>query len=274
MGIIEEKWIELLRNSPFNERILFTLLASLSHDIPSYGSHLVCYILYKFNLCSQYKIRQEKWPERELVMKSLRKLLMDSFISPFFTYFVLWPVFTYQGMKMDGPIPDLLTLLAQFTLFLLINDTCFYWVHRLLHYTPLYLRFHKQHHSYYVSTSIAAEYASPVEYVFADVLPTLLGPLLCHNMHPTTYLLWIPIRLIETLDAHSGYDFPFNPWHFIRGSARFHDYHHSHNKGNYGLIPWGWDYLMGTDVDFKNYILKHEKDKKDTNEVVDFKGAK
>jgi len=155
---------------------------------------------------------------------------------------------------MDAPLPDALTVLAQFAFFLVVNDAGFYWVHRLLHYGPLYLRFHKQHHNYFVYASTAAEYASPLEYVFADVLPTLLGPMLCSNMHPVTFFMWIFIRIIETLDAHSGYDFPFSPWRLIRGSSRFHDYHHSHNKGNYGLIPWTWDYLMGSDVDFKNYI--------------------
>ncbi len=50
---------------------------------------------------------------------------------------------------------------------------------------------------------------------------------------------------------HSGYDL-LTPWRLLR-STRPHEYHHSHNKGAYGIFPF-WDRLMGTD---EAYYLEH-----------------
>ena len=72
------------------------------------------------------------------------------------------------------------------------------------------------------------------------------------NSHPITLWLWIILRICETLEAHSGYDFPYSPFHFFSwqgGSAR-HDFHHSHNVGCYGSFTIFWDWICGTDKQF------------------------
>lgn len=56
-------------------------------------------------------------------------------------------------------------------------------------------------------------------------------------------------RSLESNEAHSGYDFGmFN----LCGSCQYHDFHHSHNIGNYGIGTF-WDELMGTNVAFLKY---------------------
>jgi sterol desaturase/sphingolipid hydroxylase (fatty acid hydroxylase superfamily) len=66
--------------------------------------------------------------------------------------------------------------------------------------------------------------------------------------HLTTIWLWFFIRLLETLDAHSGYRFPFSPFawfpNLINGADR-HDYHHSHVVGNFGSFFTGLKVLFG-----------------------------
>jgi len=83
-------------------------------------------------------------------------------------------------------------------------------------------------------------------------------------LHVTEWWLFLAIRLWETIDAHSGYNFPFSPWCWfpsIQGGAERHDFHHSHNVGSFGMLNI-WDPLMGTDKAFrrwkaKQYQLKH-----------------
>ena len=52
----------------------------------------------------------------------------------------------------------------------------------------------------------------------------------------------------ETIDAHCGYEFPLSIWKYLpfHGGPRRHDWHHSHNMGNYGAFTW-WDSWCGTD---------------------------
>ena len=54
------------------------------------------------------------------------------------------------------------------------NDVFFYWTHRLFHSSAVYPVFHKKHHTYTGSISIAAEYAHPVESIVSNIFPTVL----------------------------------------------------------------------------------------------------
>lgn len=44
-----------------------------------------------------------------------------------------------------------------------------------------------------------------VEQVLANQLPTILGPMLMGS-HLITFWLWLALRLVETIEAHCGYD--------------------------------------------------------------------
>lgn len=75
-----------------------------------------------------------------------------------------------------------------------------------------------------------------------------------------TGAIWLIYRIGETVQSHSGYDFPwfsvFNlPWGL---GARAHDYHHSHNRGVYGMYMF-WDRIMGTDAEFRAYVKSGSK---------------
>lgn len=46
-----------------------------------------------------------------------------------------------------------------------LNDTLFYWAHRLLHSNNwMYRKFHAQHHRFIDSIGIASEFAGPVRF--------------------------------------------------------------------------------------------------------------
>lgn len=85
--------------------------------------------------------------------------------------------------------------------------------------------------------------------------------------HLFTVMLFLVVRLAETIDVHSGYEVRVRtraralsprvhshahaqlPWSFFNllDGPRRHDYHHSHNVGNFGTCFHLWDTLLGTD---------------------------
>lgn len=74
--------------------------------------------------------------------------------------------------------------------------------------------------------SLSGEYAHPAETLILGV-GTIIGPL-CLAHHITSVYIWIGIRLLQVVECHSGYDFPWSPRKFIPfwGGAEFHDFHH------------------------------------------------
>eukprot|EP00494_Astrolonche_serrata_P010490 UN10557 len=90
---------------------------------------------------------------------------------------------------------------------LFINDILFYWLHRLFHEIPYLYKMHKQHHKFYTTTSVAAEFAHPVEGLTSNFIPTVFGPLLwgyLYGIHLYSYAFYMICRLWETTEVHSG----------------------------------------------------------------------
>ena len=83
--------------------------------------------------------------------------------------------------------PSLFELMWQTVFCMFMEDTMFYWSHRLLHHPKLYSKIHKKHHEFNNPVGFISEYAHPLEYVFGNVLPTFIGAkILRSNIHFAT----------------------------------------------------------------------------------------
>jgi methylsterol monooxygenase len=113
---------------------------------------------------------------------------------------------------------DSLKIAYQVLLFMLFEDFYHYWMHRLLHHGAWYKYIHKMHHEYAAPFGITAEYAHPLETLILGI-GTIGGPILfvaaTGDLHIITVLAWITVRLLQTVDAHSGYDFPWSLRHIF-----------------------------------------------------------
>lgn len=200
------------------------------------------------------RIQGGKLPGYALVKECLAGNAISHFIvTPIMLYFS-YDMFVYFGMKVNAPIPSIWIFLRDFFVCIWANDTLFYWIHRGLHHGSIYKHIHKKHHDFKTSIGIAAEYAHPIEDAFANTLPTIAGNLIMGS-HVVVFWAWLCLRIIETVDAHSGYNFSFSPFTlipFINGADR-HDFHHSHNVGSYGSFFCFWDWIMGTDKPYNEY---------------------
>eukprot|EP00850_Spirogloea_muscicola_P007227 SM000036S13271 [mRNA] locus=s36:217719:219946:- [translate_table: standard] len=101
---------------------------------------------------------------------------------------------------------------------------------------------------------LTSEYAHPLEILFLG-FATIAGPALT-GPHLLTLWLWMSIRVVETVEAHCGYDFPWSPSRFLPlyGGADFHDYHHRllyTKSGNYASTFIYMDWLFGTDKGYR-----------------------
>jgi sterol desaturase/sphingolipid hydroxylase (fatty acid hydroxylase superfamily) len=213
------------------------------------------YLIYHIELpfFERYRISSEPWPWYEnreewmaLLKKSMKLVAFNAFVS--YPLALVVSVFLANfDIKYDfdpNNLPDMKTIMMSVTFCMVCEDFFFYISHRLLHTKLLYPYIHKIHHTHRITTGIAAEYAHPIEFILGNMIPFASGPfILGKNIHLYTVMVWGVLRMGETLDGHSGYDFSWSPYRLIpfSTSARYHSFHHSHNIGNYSSFFSLWD---------------------------------
>ncbi|KAF2556659.1 hypothetical protein F2Q68_00013014 [Brassica cretica] len=161
---------------------------------------------------------------------------------------------------------------AQILFYFIIEDFVFYWGHRILHTKWLYKTVHSVHHEYATPFGLTSEYAHPAEILFLG-FATIVGPALT-GPHLITLWLWMVLRVLETVEAHCGYHFPWSLSNFLPlyGGADFHDYHHRllyTKSGNYSSTFVYMDWIFGTDKGYRRLkYLKENSDLKQTEGLI------
>lgn len=240
----------------FSDHTRFTLLFSGVYILTFGGLNLfygACQWLHVFD---KYKIQGLKAPNSALVRTSVIEAIVNSLLM-FPTTWCLFPLFA-PHTDMYWAFPSVPEVLSQCLTFALLNDTLFYWSHRMLHTKFLYGLIHKKHHAFHVVVGPAAVYANPFENALG-LVTTLCGPIwlvsLFFPVRIVTILLWIFLATWETTEAHSGYELPFSPFSLI-GVSTHHDFHHSHNVGCFGGWFALWDRFCGTDQAYNQHRRK------------------
>jgi sterol desaturase/sphingolipid hydroxylase (fatty acid hydroxylase superfamily) len=140
-----------------------------------------------------------------------------------------------------------------FFILLILDDTWFYWTHRLLHHPRIFKYIHKVHHNsvdvnpftslsfHWAEALLLTFWILPVSMVFPMYVPAL-----------AILQIW---GFIDNLKSHLGYEFFPSWWNKSIGklmtSSTHHNMHHSKFNGNYGVHFRIWDRLLGTE--FKDY---------------------
>ena len=256
----------------------FTLANVLAHGMFFWGPNGFLYLCKKYGWFAAHKIQKGASPAAALVREAAKEnvnadvgFLLLSY--PFMKLLQLGKTKNvrideegkgkkakkssstgWSGLRFDGPWPTLFTNMWQIAVAYFGYDFMFYWSHRLLHTRYFYLRIHKQHHKFRTPVGHSASYQHPVEgaiQLLAWYLPIGFAGWLKGDLHVSTLFWYNAFRWLGTVDAHSGYDFPFSPFSRFKicGGALFHDYHHSGDGffGNYGATII-WDRLMDTEA--------------------------
>lgn len=137
---------------------------------------------------------------------------------------------------------------------LLIQETYYYWLHRLMHLKTFYRSFHEGHHlSNRVSawTSFSFDWPETIIQGFVFILVAFIIPL---HLYSIIFLLTV-MSLSATINHLNVEIYPRKlidkfPLKYLIG-ATHHALHHKEYRTNYGLYFTFWDKWMGTQS--KNY---------------------
>jgi methylsterol monooxygenase len=146
-------------------------------------------------------------------------------------------------------------ILLQFFLMMLMEDFVFFSTHYIAHISFLY-KFHKIHHEYTTSVSIAGMHFHSFEFLLTQSfsnLACLKFALLVGPVNISTFVIWLIFRVWDAYNGHSGYVFSWSPLQLLPFTTNdeFHDFHHTQNCGNYGSHFRFWDSVFGTNDQFR-----------------------
>ena len=132
---------------------------------------------------------------------------------------------------------------------LLVHDTYFYWMHRMMHHPKLFKYVHLIHHK---STN-PSPWTAYAFHPFEAFLEALIVPILAFSIPIHIHALgyFFLFQIMYNVYGHLGFEiYPKNfhkTWigRWVNTSVA-HNLHHKRFRGNYGLYFLFWDRIMGT----------------------------
>jgi sterol desaturase/sphingolipid hydroxylase (fatty acid hydroxylase superfamily) len=147
-------------------------------------------------------------------------------------------------------------LLASLAAMLVIHDTYFYWMHRLMHHRKIFKYVHRVHHLSTNPSPLAAYAFHPLE----AIAEALFFPLvvLVLPVHFGVLVAFILIDMGFNVLGHLGYELfpagftkhPLGQW---LNTSTHHNMHHKYFSSNFSLYFNFWDRVCGT-----NHARYHE----------------
>jgi plant 4alpha-monomethylsterol monooxygenase len=227
-----------------SERWLFTAVVWGAHELAFFATWGFFALLFARGVATRFQVAAGKAPPEDLSRRAVKDVLGGHVLLLAITAFVLFPSWSAMGGKSGAPLPSLFEIAWQLVAFILLQDTIFYWSHRALHIPRLFKAIHVKHHTFRHVRGHASEYAHPVEAI-ANLVAFMLPPIVL-GAHLLTFGIWVLVRVVETVEAHSGYA-------FTRLASR-HAFHHLYAaKGCLGSFFGVWDRIMGTDRQWREW---------------------
>jgi len=197
---------------------------------------------------TQYTIQQRReYPVKlRAVLKAWLLVLFNQTIIAYTFLPLMYYAFKLRGNSYSKTLPSIGETILHVIGFSVVEEIFFYYIHRLFHHPKLYKHIHKKHHDWQAPIAISSLYAHPIEHLFANLLPAVLGPIV-FGSHVLLGMAWFVTALVSSILSHMGYHLPFLP------STEHHDYHHlkfTDNFGVFGVLDW----LHGTDKNFRKSV--------------------
>lgn len=136
----------------------------------------------------------------------------------------------------------------------------FYWIHRLLHWAPLYRRVHAIHHRNVSIGPWSGMSMHPVEHVLylSALLIFLVVP--AHPVHMLFLCFWLTLGAAT---SHSGYQaLVLGERAEFKIGSFFHQLHHRYFQCNYGTVEMPWDRWFGSFHDGTDSALRRLRQRK------------
>jgi len=159
---------------------------------------------------------------------------------------------------------------ASLVMYMLLQETYYYWIHRWMHKPAIFRLVHKVHHDSHIASPFTAFSFHPIE----GLLQAIFLPLLLLII-PIHYVVLIALLVIMTFSSvinHLDIEiYPHNSykaWSKWVIGATHHSLHHTYYKYNFGLYFTFWDRLKRTESpQFKRLFMMDEEVKKSTDKT-------
>ena len=134
--------------------------------------------------------------------------------------------------------------IAMFAVIPMWSSFHFYWIHKLLHWPPLFRVAHALHHRNVNVGPWSGISMHPIEHVLYFSSFTVHFIVASHPLH---FIFHAYYQALQPMASHSGYAglMPKDKKHMKLGDF-FHQLHHRHYKCNYGTCEMPWDRWFGS----------------------------
>ena len=200
-----------------------------------------------------------KYDPREKLGKSrqflFRNQVWDNIFWSLASGTTIWSVYEvlyFWGVS-NGMISTLLlsdnwvVLLIWLLIIPVLTSSHFYFIHRLLHWPPLYRTVHRLHHRNIHVGPWSGMSMHPVEHILyiSSVLVHFFIP-----SHPVILLVHIYGRCLGPAFSHAGFEqLKWGDTNVVAAADFHHQLHHRYFECNYGTTDAPWDKWLGTDHD-------------------------
>ncbi|XP_030066990.1 fatty acid hydroxylase domain-containing protein 2 isoform X1 [Microcaecilia unicolor] len=244
----QAQWGNLHHYFGGNEWDLFFLGAEVVPTLTFWffnGILMVIDMTEKPSFITRYRIQLGKNSPVDSVklLQATQTVLLNQLFISFPMIIVMHYIMLWRGNPCSPELPTFHWVLLELFIFVLIEEILFYYSHRLFHHPKLYKHIHKKHHEWTAPVGVVSMYAHPLEHMFSNMLPVMVGPIIMGS-HVATIMLWFCLTILSTTISHCGYHLPFLP------SPEFHDFHHLKFNQCYGVLGL-LDHLHATDTVFK-----------------------
>ena len=246
------------------EKIIEAIISVFSISVVRYftlaGIPFALFYLLMPDKLGKFKIQQKLVTKKDFIREvwhSMQSTLVFSMIA---VGLVFTPLQQYTRIYTHINDFPLWYVAVALLLSLIIHDTYFYWMHRLLHHKKLFKLAHLVHHKS-TNPSPWTSYSFHILEAITEGL-VLVPIVVLIPMHPLTILLFTITGFIINVYGHLGYEIMpqsfRSTWAFeILNSSVHHNMHHSKFKGNYGLYFRIWDRVMGTE--HPDYVKEYDR---------------
>ncbi|WP_233268750.1 sterol desaturase family protein [Mucilaginibacter lacusdianchii] len=219
-------------------------------------------IFYKLlaNWFSQSKIQNRQASRKDFIREILHSMQTTA-VFAVIGYLVLFtPLKNHTLVYTDINAYPLWWIPVSLAISLVIHDTYFYWMHRLLHHKKLFRYTHLVHHQ---STNPSPWTSYSFHFLEAWTEGAVLFVIvLLMPVHPLTIVLFTIIGFMINVYGHLGYEvaprwFRHTFLFEILNTSVHHNMHHSKFKGNYGLYFRIWDRALGTE--HPDYVKDYDR---------------
>lgn len=246
------------------EQLVKTLATIFSFTLVRYlvvaGIPFLFFYILLSSSASKYKIQNRKAGKKDFIRELLHSST-SSLVFALISCIVLFTPLRSYTLLYDNPDDfPLWWLPASLLLSLVIHDTYFYWMHRLLHHKTLFRFTHKVHHQSVNPSPWTAYSFHVLEAVTEGAILLVLAFTL--PMHPYVLILFTVVSLIINVYGHLGYEIMpkalRNSFLFeVINTSVYHNLHHRKFKGNYSLYFRWWDKLMKTE--HPDYVKEYDR---------------